>query len=329
LIRQHLNGLARGALRLAMAGVPRRRRFAAALLLARALTPFVRRARMFTGLRRWPLNSGMAVSLHVVLGELLRNGIGFDARVSLAGLKTLDEAAAAGRGVLLIGPHTLLTRMAVRRLHERGYPVTAVTAVTAPAAPPGSDLPVIRRSPFFLLAVRGELARGRIVFAMVDREGAEHGITTSVETAMGTVHVADPLIHLAARCGARVVFIASRLRGAAIQARIEAPRCASDDAAATRRQFIHFVQRFAARLAGTPACRGRETALPQPPGAPRHPALPGTSRGASHERTDRAAGRNSPTPYAGAAGPGIVPHAAVEQGQAPRDVGSAGNRLRP
>lgn len=313
-----------------MAGVPRRRRFAAALLLARVLTPFVRRAGMFTGLRRWPLNSGLAVSLHVVLGELIRSGVGFDARVVLRGLERLDEAAADGRGVLLIGPHTLLTRMAIRRLHEAGYPVTAITAVTAPAAPPGSDLPLIRRSPFFLLAVREELARGRIVFAMVDRASAEPGITTAVETALGTVHVADPLIHLAARCGARVVFIASRLRGAAIQARIEAPGPAGGDAAATLQHFIRFVQRYAARLAGTSApreaSRGGETAAPH---SPRHQALPETHPGASYERTDRAAGRTSPAPYAGTAGPGIVSHAAVEQGQAPGGVGSAGHRLRP
>lgn len=319
LTRRHLYGLARGALRLAMTGVPRRHRFAASLLLARAATPFVRRAGMFTILRSWPLNSGLAVSLHVVLGQLLHSGIGFDARVLLAGLERLDEAAADGRGVLLIGPHTVLTRMAVRRLHERGYPVTAVTAY---AEPPGSDLPVIQSSPFVLLAVREELARGRIVFAMVDRPRAMPGITTAVETAMGTVHLADPLIHLAVRCGARVAFIASRLRGGSIQGRIEAPRSAGDDAAATRQQFIRFLQRYASRLAGT-------AALPQHPDAPQRPAPPGAGRGASHERTDRAAGRNSPTPYAGAAGPGVVPHAAVEQGQAPRDVGSPGHRLCP
>lgn len=122
LIRRHLYGLARGALRLAMARVPRRHRFAVSLLVARAATPFARRAGMFTGRRRWPLNSALTVSLHVVLGELLRGGIGFDARVFLAGLENLDAAAADGRGVLLIGPHTVLTRMAVRHLHERGYP---------------------------------------------------------------------------------------------------------------------------------------------------------------------------------------------------------------
>lgn len=269
LIRRHLYGLGRGALRLAMARVPRRHRFSVSLLLARAATPFARRAGMFTGRRRWPLNSALTVSLDVVLSELLRSGIGFDARVFLAGLERLDEAAADGRGVLLIGPHTLLTRMAVRRLHERGYPVTAVTSFDAP---PESSLPVIRRSPHFLLAVRDELARGRIVFAMVDRASAMPGITTAVETAMGTVHVADPLIHLAVRCGARVAFIVSRLHGGTIQARIEASGSASDDAAATRQRFIRFLQRYAAELAGTAAprtgSRGREgapAALPAPP----------------------------------------------------------------
>ncbi len=305
LIRRHLYGLARGALRLAMARVPRPHRFAASLLLARAATPFSRRAGMFTGRRRWPLNSALTVSLQVVLDELLRSGIGVDPPIVLAGLERLDEAAADGAGVLLIGPHTLPTRMAVRRLHERGYPVTAVATFDAP---PDSTLPVIRRSPSFLLGVRDELARGRIVFAMVDRAEAMPGVTTAVETAMGTVHVADPLIHLAVRCGARVAFIASRLHRGTIEGRIEAPGSRNDDAAAARQQFIRFVQACAAELAGT-AAPGRAPAIPD---APRHPAPSGTDRGASNERTDRAAGRNSPTAYAGTAGPGIVPHAAVE-----------------
>jgi hypothetical protein len=245
LIRRYVPRIARTAFRLMMRGTPRTHRFGAAVVLARGFAPVARRAGLFRRLRRWPLNSEHEMTLHVLLGELSDGGIGFDPPVRQAGLERLDDAVASGRGVLLISPHTLLTRLAVRRLHACGYPVTAVTA---DAAPPRSGVPAIHRSPFFLLAARAELARGRIVFAMVDRSRPQPGITVPAETAMGTVHVADPLIRLALRCGSRVAFITSRFHAGVIQSEIALPGSgAGGDVEAVRAQFIRFVQEFVAR----------------------------------------------------------------------------------
>jgi hypothetical protein len=261
LTRRAVGGAARAAFRVVMGGVPHRHRFRASLLLAGAIAPVAWRAGLFTRLLRWRVNSARELALHAVLSALISERIEFEAPVALAGLDRLDEAVAGGRGVLLIAPHTMLARMAVRRLHERGYPVTALTADGPPRR---SLVPLLQRSPFFLLAARDELARGRILFAMVDRTRPEPGITAAAETVRGTVHVADPLIRLALRGGSRVAFIASRLHAGTIETRIALPDpAAGDGAEAVRQQFIRFLQTFLAPAGGrAPSAPAGATRVP-------------------------------------------------------------------
>jgi lauroyl/myristoyl acyltransferase len=143
--------------------------------------------------------------------ELLdRCGLAYDLRVQFPGLAELDEAVAAGSGVLLAGPHTRLSQIAVRHLRKAGYDIVAVSSShgSVPMSPRG--VPHIPVSPHFLVAVREALVQGRVVFAQIDHDAAIPGRTVEVHTAMGKLNVSDALLRLASRCRARTLFIASR-----------------------------------------------------------------------------------------------------------------------
>jgi lauroyl/myristoyl acyltransferase len=169
--------------------------------------------------------------------------------VRVDGLRLLDEAVASGRGVLLAGPHTRLTVLVVRHLYDAGYDLTVVTRVPIPP-PRGRSraIPQIHKSPLFLIAVREALREGRTVFAMIDTPNPVPGVTASVETARGTLHVSDALLRLSARCRAHTLFIASWAEGEAIACAIAAPQPAAETAEeAGAGSFGRFLQEFAAR----------------------------------------------------------------------------------
>jgi lauroyl/myristoyl acyltransferase len=143
--------------------------------------------------------------------ELLdRCGLAYDLRVQFPGLAELDEAVAAGSGVLLAGPHTRLSQIAVRHLRWAGYDVVAVSSSHGSVRRSPRGVPHIPVSPHFLVAVREALVQGRVVFAQIDHDAAIPGRTVEVHTAMGTLNVSDALLRLASRCRARTLFIASR-----------------------------------------------------------------------------------------------------------------------
>ncbi|HEX8363470.1 MAG TPA: hypothetical protein VF613_25345 [Longimicrobium sp.] len=208
-----------------MEALPRQRRFGALLRLARTVAPLAPRRGLGLILHnRSPLESTRDIVFVQLLALLNRYQIPFDPEVTVEGIECLDEAVAAGRGVLLAGPHTHVTILTtIRHLHDSGYPLSAVTlgAFERPAGKK-SAIHEIPHNPHFLLAVRDALNEGRTVFAMIDRYTAVPG-TVPVETCGGTVHVADALFRLAARCGARVVFVATRTERDRVSCTLGAP----------------------------------------------------------------------------------------------------------
>jgi hypothetical protein len=240
----------RGALGLCcgvLAAVPARHRFSVALGASRIAARLLPR-RAVNALRS-PGESTLDAVVGQVLRALRKRGIGHAPRVRVDGIRELDEAVAAGRGVLLAGPHTRLTIPALYHLYERGYDLAVVTWVPVPP-PPGRFpvIPQIHRSPFFLVAVREALREGRTVFAMVDRHDPLPGLTTPVQVAGARLYVTDALLRLAARCRARTLFIASRVEGGGIRCTIQAPRPAAGGAdEASVESFTRFVEEFARR----------------------------------------------------------------------------------
>jgi hypothetical protein len=198
--------LAEALFRHAMRALPRRYRFRA----ARALAFAVPRRVVPAGVWKCAVEPARDLILWHGLQVLDRCGLAYDLRIHVPGLAELDEAVAAGRGVLLAGPHTRLSQIAVRHLRGAGYDLVAVSSSPGSVPRPPRGVPHIHVSPHFLVAVREALVQGRVVFAQIDHEAAIPGRTVEVHTGMGKLNVSDALLRLAARCQARTLFIASR-----------------------------------------------------------------------------------------------------------------------
>ena len=181
------------------------------------------------------------IALHFVLNALTRNGTRFDPVVAVKGYEEFERAYAAGKGVLVIGPHAALTLLMVRLFYDRGLNPVVIspdprmlvggTAVTARTVQP---------SPTFLVKTLNRLRRGELICAMPDR--AEHHGDRTVEfaTANGRVIVAPALMKVAARCGAEVIFTEVHVEGRGLVATI-APASA-DGAEAITMDFMEFVR---------------------------------------------------------------------------------------
>ena len=86
----------------------------------------------------------------------------------------------------------------------------------------------IWRSPTFLLDVRDALRQGKSVFTMVDRPQCKPGMTTAVDTAAGTLHLADAAVRLGVRMGARIRFVIAVADLGGITCRLAAPTAAAE-----------------------------------------------------------------------------------------------------
>jgi lauroyl/myristoyl acyltransferase len=229
---------------LAMRLVPRGRRFGAAVLVARAAAPLIRRTQAYREQRRNNVDGVSEIALHFVLNTLTKNGTEFDPVIAVNGYEGLERALAAGRGVLLITPHTALSLLMVRLFHDAGLdPV--VVAVDPQMRVSGTRVraQTVQPSRTFLVETRSRLRGGKLVCAMPDRPDHQEGRTIEFGTANGPVIIATPLMHLAARCGAEVLFIETHFDGRGVAANFAAPAPESAGSAdAVTRDFIEFVR---------------------------------------------------------------------------------------
>lgn len=239
----------------AMRVLPRRRRFAAALLVARAAVPLLRMTNAYRVQERIGFDGAYEIALHFVLNALTRKGTRFDPVIDVKGFEVLERACAAGRGVLVIGPHAALTLLMIRLFYDRGLDPVVISPDPLMRVG-GTDVTArtLQPSPTFLVKTRSRLRRGELVCAMPDR--AEHHGERTVEfaTANGRVIVAPALTQVAARCGAEVVFTEVHAEGRGLVGTIAAPSAASAASAdAIIKDFMEFVR---ARAEARPARRG-------------------------------------------------------------------------
>lgn len=224
--------------------VPRRYRFGVAFALSRAAVPLFRRTHAYREQERIGFDGPHEIALHFVLNALTRKGTRFDPLIAVKGFEEFERAYAAGKGVLVIGPHAALTLLMIRLFYDRGLDPVVVspdphmrvggTAVTARTVQPSQT---------FLVKTRSHLRRGEVVCAMPDR--AEHHGARTVEfaTVNGRVIVAPALAQVAARCGAEVVFTEVHVEGRGLVGTIAAPSDASAGAAdAIIKDFMEFVR---------------------------------------------------------------------------------------
>ncbi|HZG51726.1 MAG TPA: hypothetical protein VEZ40_06290 [Pyrinomonadaceae bacterium] len=229
---------------MAMRLIPRRRRFRAAILIARAAVPFVRRTQAFQEQRKGNVDGVREIALHLVLNTLTKNGTCFDPLITVNGNEELESALAAGRGVLLLSPHMTLSLLMVRLFHDAGHnPV--VIAADPQMRVSGTTLAAdtMQPSPMFLVALRTRLRKGQFVLGMPDRGEHSEGRTIEFDTANGRIILAPALMQVAARCAAHVIFLKVYIEGCEVVATMVRPSPASlGSRDAITEDFIEFVQ---------------------------------------------------------------------------------------
>lgn len=233
----------------AMRLMPRRYRFGAAVLVARAAVPLLRRTDAFREQEMKRFDGPHEIALHFVLNALTRNGTRFDPVVAVKGYEEVERAYAAGKGVLVLGPHAALTLLMIRLFYDGGLDPVVISPDPSMRVG-GTAVPArtVQPSPTFLVKTRNRLRRGELVCAMPDR-AEHHGVrTVEFTTADGCVIVAPALMQVAARCGARVVFTEVHAEGRGLVGTVAAASAGTADV--ITKEFMEFVRaRAAARSA--------------------------------------------------------------------------------
>jgi hypothetical protein len=196
---------------------------------------------------RWPiLVAASGVAARVISGKGFEFGIDGYREIALwrlmlaasrAGLRfdpVLEhrgpppEPPAGGRGLLMVGAHALLNYLAVRYVHDHGVDPVLLSA------DPSIPLPGTPRTPrgvpvsaTLLPAAVRHLRAGDVVCAMIDRPEAGKD-SFRVDTAIGPLHLAEPLLKFAAAAKAEILFCSFRVIGGKVVAYWSpAPRAAS------------------------------------------------------------------------------------------------------
>jgi lauroyl/myristoyl acyltransferase len=242
----HIAGIATAA---AFRLIPRRRRFGAAKTLADAMTPIIRSTGAIR-FRATPHFEGAAeTALQVVLRILDQAGTAYDPDLRINGSQYLDAARRRGRGLLILSSHAVLGKILVRHLTDAGDAplVVAETPMRFGGAPAG----VIISSPSFLLQVRSLLRAGAFIFATADHEPKPSRRTFTVPTDFGMVFLSDGLIRVASKCGAEILFLASRRnQDGDVEVDLTPPAPSSVSVELITADFVAFVQSHVKRVQG-------------------------------------------------------------------------------
>jgi hypothetical protein len=250
--RRHLIHAAEFCFATAMRLLPRRYRFGAALRLARIAIPLLRMTDAYRVQEMIGFDGPGEIALHFILNALTRNGTRFDPVITLKGYEKFERAYAAGRGVLVIGPHAALTLLMIRQFYDRGLDPVVITP-DACMRISGTVVTVrtVQPSPMFLVKTRSNLRRGKLICAMPDRAEHHGDRTTEFATARGRVIVAPALMQVAARCGAAVVFMEVHAEGCDLVGTFASPSTGAADT--ITKEFMDFARaradaRFASQV---------------------------------------------------------------------------------
>jgi hypothetical protein len=237
------------AFAVAMRLVPRRRRFRAAQLLARAAEPLIRRTEACRLQQRAKIDGAAEIALYFVTDALTVHGTEYDPVLTIDGYDEFVRLCGEGRGMLVVQPHAVLTKLQFRVFHDRGLEPVGVTAEGRMRFAGTKILAeMLGPSPTFLVAARDRLRAGRIVSAMIDRGEPQAGRTVEFETQNGTISVAPALLQVAVRCGARVAFTVVSIERGRVAAKLVP--ATSETVEGLTSEFAEFVRAHIASRAG-------------------------------------------------------------------------------
>jgi hypothetical protein len=231
--------------------IPRRLRFRLMVAASRSLGRFFVRTSAAAVDRERALDPPSETMLWRLMDVLTRYGVPFDPRIRMQGTP-IERQPGDGRGVLVVGPHTMLSLLLLRYLHDqRLASLTAMwdprfiiwgTTVPSSAIAPGAS---------YLIRARTLLRSGAIVGAMIDAKDPDDS--------------AGAVLQVALRTGARILFITAFLAGDdAVVINLEPPSSATD-VDQIRRDFAAIIRTRSAAVtaAMTPAREVEQSAPPR------------------------------------------------------------------
>jgi hypothetical protein len=235
--------------------LPRRQRFAAAVRLTRVLQYVLRHSQAHVTRERLRTDTIRETTLDLILMMLERHGTEFDPQMIVIGDELLPHRHHAAATLIAV-PHTMLSKFIVRHLTDRGHPLVTISA--DPIKIPGTrtDAHILLPSRTLLVKVRDLLQNGATVAAMIDR-GTMERRNTSVATARGELLVSTPLLEVALRQRARIVFLSAMFDAHwnVTMHVVEPPQNASTTVPELVAAFAGFVDTYVHASSGAPASR--------------------------------------------------------------------------
>ncbi|HYO77553.1 MAG TPA: hypothetical protein VE010_13920 [Thermoanaerobaculia bacterium] len=195
--------------------IPRRLRYPAAFMAANvsavALAIFQRIARR----RPRPFRALQEHCLARVIGELDVRRLEFDPRIVTVGLELITGTESSRKGVLVATTHANagLSRVILRVLHDRGMAYEFLSAAPAfPVCGAACGVRPIAPSGMFLLTIRKHLRANAVVLAMLDSAVQTAAASVAIESDEGSFWISEPILHVARRTAADVVFMRGSLQ---------------------------------------------------------------------------------------------------------------------
>ena len=173
-----------GVLATALRAVPRRHRFKAALVIARALTPAIALTTMHRELRGQRVDGSGEIAVYRLLDAMTTWGTEFDPLLRFEGGEEFLAAARNRRGLLIISPHAMLGTIVLRRLDDLGVPASVVAAdANMRVLGTSRRVDVIVPSPAFMIGIARRLRDGGTVVAAIDRGDPTERRAIRIDTA--------------------------------------------------------------------------------------------------------------------------------------------------
>jgi hypothetical protein len=181
-----------------------------------------------TGVRRRPPHRTLREHcIAHLIGMVESRGVTFDPRIETVGL----ELITSGAPVLVATTHVHagLSRVILRVLHDRNVAYEIVAgAASFPVCGAAREVRCIQPGGAFLLTIRKHLRAPGLVLAMLDSAEQVTRASVPIETDEGTFWISDPILRLAQKTGAQIVFMRGSLRKDTIV--VEFQRAASSSA---------------------------------------------------------------------------------------------------